>query len=310
MVRTNASGKRAVMSEEMIHEAAPSVFTERPHQGTSQKYAFIPTMRVVNELQNQGWVPVLAREQTVREEGRRGFQRHEIRFQHRDRMGRLVKVDTHAPGYHHVIHNSEEAVPEIVLTNSHDGFSSFQIMAGLFRQVCANGLVIADALLSSCQIRHIGYTDQAVRNASDYMLAHVPQVMGKIEEYKNVALSEQEQLALATSAAAAKWNVDIAGLPFEPVRLLHAKRVEDQGTSLWHTFNRVQENLIRGGVRYMKIDQDQNTGRRKFRRMQTRPVTGVKEDIRINRALWLLAENMKRIKNSEQVIEPALETME
>lgn len=302
MMRINASGKRVVMNEEMIHKAAPSVFSDRPHSRTSEKYAFIPTMRVVNELQNQGWVPVMAREQAVREEGRQGYQRHEIRFQHKDRISRLAQVNPNAPEFHHVINYQEEAVPEIVLINSHDGLSAFRIMAGLFRQVCANGLVITDALLSTFQIRHMGYTDQAVREASDFMLDNVPQVMKKVDEYKNVVLSEQEQLALATSAAIVKWGVDMEKLPFSPETLIRSRRVADDGANLWNTFNRVQENIIRGGIRYLKVNQDLNTGRRQVRRMRTKEVKSVGEDIRINRALWLLAENMRRLKAGEQVI--------
>lgn len=37
-------------------------------------------------------------------------------------------------------------VPEIILLNSHDGSSSYQMLLGLFRQVCANGLIYVDVL--------------------------------------------------------------------------------------------------------------------------------------------------------------------
>ncbi|EBA7968526.1 DUF945 domain-containing protein, partial [Salmonella enterica] len=32
-------------------------------------------------------------------------------------------------------------VPEIILLNSHDGSSSYQMVPGLFRFICTNGLV-------------------------------------------------------------------------------------------------------------------------------------------------------------------------
>jgi hypothetical protein len=38
--------------------------------------------------------------------------------------------------------------PEIVLLNAHDGTSAYQFHAGLFRLVCANGLIVSDATLS------------------------------------------------------------------------------------------------------------------------------------------------------------------
>jgi hypothetical protein len=36
-------------------------------------------------------------------------------------------------------------VPEIILLNSHDGTSSYQMLPGLFRAVCQNGLVCGES---------------------------------------------------------------------------------------------------------------------------------------------------------------------
>jgi hypothetical protein len=41
--------------------------------------------------------------------------------------------------------NGSEA-NEIILLNSHDGMSSYQMLAGMFRFVCQNGLVCGDAI--------------------------------------------------------------------------------------------------------------------------------------------------------------------
>jgi hypothetical protein len=49
----------------------------------------------------------------------------------------------------------------------------------------------------------------------------------------------------------------------------------------------VQENLIKGGQGGRA-----STGRR----LTTRPVTGVQQDVKLNRALWQLAEGMRQLK--------------
>ncbi|MFZ8887334.1 MAG: DUF932 domain-containing protein, partial [Steroidobacteraceae bacterium] len=57
--------------------------------------------------------------------------------------------------------------------------------------------------------------------------------------------------------------------------------------TLWNTYNVIQENLLKGGQRGRAT-----TGRR----MTTRPVTGIQQDVKLNRALWSLAEKMADLK--------------
>jgi hypothetical protein len=49
-----------------------------------------------------------------------------------------------------------ELTPEIVLLNSDDRSSGYQLHAGLFRFVCANGLMVADSLIASVRTHHMG----------------------------------------------------------------------------------------------------------------------------------------------------------
>ncbi len=79
----------------------------------------------------------------------------------------------------------------------------------------------------------------------------------------------------------------------EPDQFLRTRRRDDQSTDLWTTFNVVQENVIRGGLHGYTRDEQ---GRR--RNTSTRPVTGVDQDIKLNRALWIVAEEMARLKNA------------
>ena len=83
-------------------------------------------------------------------------------------------------------------------------------------------------------------------------------------------------------------------MPVSSERLLAPKRREDVGQDLWKTFNVLQENLVRGGVRA------QNTN---GRRMRTRAVIGVDAGVRLNRELWALAEGMANLKRGEQGLE-------
>ncbi|MGG6549144.1 UNVERIFIED_CONTAM: DUF945 domain-containing protein, partial [Prevotella sp. 15_C9] len=70
-------------------------------------------------------------------------------------------------------------------------------------------------------------------------------------------------------------------------QLLRPRRFDDRESDLWSTFNRVQENLVKGGL-------DGRTAN--GRRQRTRPVQGIDQNVRLNRALWLLAEGMRELK--------------
>jgi hypothetical protein len=59
-------------------------------------------------------------------------------------------------------------------------------------------------------------------------------------------------------------------------------------------FNRVQENLIKGGVAGRAA-----TGRR----TTTRAVGGVTENVKLNKALWTLADSMAALKIDKAVDE-------
>ena len=57
----------------------------------------------------------------VRNEDRRDFTKHMIRLRHAGQI------------------NARGEANEIILLNSHDGTSSYQMLAGMFRFVCSNG---------------------------------------------------------------------------------------------------------------------------------------------------------------------------
>jgi hypothetical protein len=80
-------------------------------------------------MRENGWVPVRAQEQSIRTEARRGFQKQVVRFA---RVEHLQTWEKH------------QVRPEVVLVNSHDKSSAYQLHCGLFRLVCTNGMVVSD----------------------------------------------------------------------------------------------------------------------------------------------------------------------
>ena len=258
------------LNHDELRQVAPSIFAENAMPGVSENYSFLPTIHAVDGLRQSGWQPIWVAEQTVRLESRRGFQKHMIRFQRADLIGR----DT-------------EYCPEICLVNSHDRSSAYQLHAGIFRMICGNGLIVADATFERASIRHTGFNPAQVVDASMKVLDSLPQLTDAVESFRARRLTPAESKAFAESAILLRYDY-LQAAPVSPQRLLEPRRSEDAGNDLWRTYNRVQEGILRGGLKdYSRCKAD---GKRHPR---TRAVAGLDENVRLNKALWHLAEALK-----------------
>jgi len=83
---------------------------------------------------------------------------------------------------------------------------------------------------------------------------------------------------------------DPALAPIRAEQLLEARRYEDAGGDLWTTTNRVQENLLRGG---MRDTSRVNRAGKPFRPM--RQITGIGANVDINLGIWALAESFRSL---------------
>ena len=55
------------LSNQELMNHAPALFTEEPHFKVSEKYHFIPTIEVINEIKSHNWYPVNVQEASVRD---------------------------------------------------------------------------------------------------------------------------------------------------------------------------------------------------------------------------------------------------
>ena len=265
------------ISNDVIAHYAPSVLAESAHESRGERYSFFPTINVLDGLRAQGFQPFEVRQTRCRDINKRAFTKHMVRLRHPDAIG------------------SAEEVPELVLVNSHDGTSSYQLLAGFFRMVCSNGL-IAGNVCNDVRIRHSGNVVDDVIEGSFRVLENVKEIGSRIDVYKSIQLSSAEEQVFGNCALQLRWEEDKA--PIRAYDVLQATRWQDQKNDLWTVFNRVQENLIKGGVAGRA-----STGRR----MTTRAIGGVNENVKLNRALWSLADGLAQLKSNEVTIEEAKE---
>lgn len=256
------------LSDEQIRTVAPSIFADAPHESRSQRYSYIPTAAVLTELRKEGFQPFMVTQTRVRDEGKREHTKHMLRLRHASQI------------------NGAEA-NEIVLLNSHDGTSSYQMLAGMFRFVCSNGLVCGDTV-ADVRVPHKGDVAGSVIEGAFEVLSGFERVKESRDAMRAITLDEGEAEVFARSALALKYDpTDNKPAPITESQILMPRRFEDRRPDLWSVFNRAQENLTKGGLSGRSAN---------GRRQQTRPVQGIDSDVRLNRALWLLADGMRQLK--------------
>lgn len=252
-----------IITEDQLRVKTPSVFSTEAHEKTTSKYAVIPTIECIRGLEKSGYYPVQATESRCRNAENKAFVKHMIRFRNMN----TVEVGGN--------------VPEIVMVNSHNGTSSYQLRAGIYRLVCSNGMIVGNELFHR-SVRHQGDVISKVVEAATDLTELLPEVNLIADHWKGITLNAEHRRIYSESASLLKWDQDENIV--ESHKLLNPRRHADTGADLWSTFNTIQENMIRGGVRYRNS--------LTYRRGTTREVKSVNENMRLNTALWNLTEKM------------------
>jgi hypothetical protein len=163
-------------------------------------------------------------------------------------------------------------------------------MAGMFRLVCSNGLVVGEGVCEGVKVPHKGDIVSQVIEGAYRIVDGSIEAERRAEDMRQIALAPAEQDAFAEAAAQLRWDGE--AVPVEARQIVAPRRREDIGADLWRTFNRAQENLVNGGISY--THRSEATGRRS--RRETRSVNGIDGNVALNRALWTLAQRMQELK--------------
>lgn len=266
---------------DQIAQYAPSAIAAHAHESRSDRYTYIPTVNVIEGMIRAGFQPFSASQSRSRIEGKTEYTKHMIRFRHQDSTQSLAVGDV---------------IPEIVLINSHDGTSAYKLIAGMYRLVCSNGLMTSESEIEALSVMHKGNILDNVIEGSYRLLEDSQQALATVNAWQALQLTDGEQRVFAEAARTVRFADEQGNVstPITAEQLLQARRRDDVGSDLWKTFNRVQENVIKGGLH--AIPRDEN-GRR-MRRVSTRQVRGIDQDVKLNRALWQLAERMAELKKA------------
>jgi len=267
MLNTYNTGLDQYITKDQLKAMVPVAFADAPTSDkVSSKYLLVNTETIVDDLEKLGWKPVTAAQRKSRGKGTI-FSKHMVSFQNPDIM---IKGK-----------NGDDAYPRIILTNSHDGFNSFQFRVGIYRLVCSNGLVVADEEFSAFRIRHTGYTFEELRTVVGQAVNDLPNKVEVLNKMQVRMLTPQEQRQLAIDAMQLRSNKIDAEYDEETIQdLLTPTREADKGDSLWAIFNIVQEKITQGGY---------SAALKGAKVRKVRKIKSFEKDLEVNQKLFRLA---------------------
>lgn len=247
-----------MITTDILKTITPSVFATSPSTKMSNKYTFVPTMDILENFDREGWHVASASQV-----GRGLHSKHELRL----RNGQFPQVG--------------DSLIEAIIRNSHDGTTTFSVSAGLYRLVCSNGLTVPTSISDKISVRHMKFDMDTVREITDQFAERLPVIQNSVGKMETSFLNEERTVDFVNKSALIRWEK--GSIPKINVEdFIRPLRHEDNGNTVWKTFNVIQEKFVRGGLKYQS---------EKGRVTSMKQLKDFQAVNKINTNLWELAES-------------------
>lgn len=270
-LRTLRTGN--ALSLAAIQQYCPAVFGTEAHSSRGPRYEYLPTIKPLEALLDQGWGVFEATQNRTRDTDREAFTRHSLRLRRLDQNYERNKYG-----------GAMDGTAELILTNAHDGTAAYTLSAGYYRLVCANGMTTGKQIASHRVIHSKGRaTGEIIDVASRIIEEDFPRMVEQISMFQQAVLSRDQSYELAQEAMVLRYGQSPI-LPFAVDDLLKVRRPVDDGLTAWSVLNRIQENVMQGGW----ATRSAFSGRKSA----VRPVEAIVASQRINTGLWTKCEQL------------------
>ena len=270
-----------VSSREDLEKFVPAAFSAVAHPERTDRYSHFSTEKFLEAFAKLGWFPYSAKQH-----GANQFSRHIIRFNNDD-FG-LIDV------------NGDKIKPQLILDNSHDGYTTAQIHLGLFKMVGESGYAIAiPGFKNTVKFRHVGVNQAEMMEVIAETAEQYRKVGEHITALQNVMVTEDEKRKFAMIALAIRdphrfltedKKVDDKAInaALEIEDIYEPIRPQDESDDLWTLFSVVQERTVKG-----LYESKSKAGRK----ANPRAITNAARHLEYNQKLWALAEQAMAAKN-------------
>ena len=250
---------------------------------TSSKYRGASSQEMIESLEESGLVVRSISEPRARKAENLPFNKHMIRLTTQENLD-LLK--TREVGI---------SIPEVVIINNNNNRGSLQVLLGIFRLVCSNGMIVGQNF-NSHKIRHDKNFSTNLLNALINTRENFDRSAFIVEAMKGIELSSNEVLNFRQNILE---SIIIPNLTDKNTIDLNIKsnfnpqRKEDFSRDLWTIFNRYQEYLLRGGIKYQKTIEKVEDGEKilDLKNGTTRAVNSIDRQVKLNQQLMDLTLN-------------------
>ena len=210
----------------------------------SKRYIPIATNDVLNVMQERaGDLRITGfNNANVRTKGKDGFQKHAVMVE----FSNAEMIDG--------------TKMNMILFNSNDRSTSLKIFMGSLRAACSNQCVWGDQIAEPVAIRHTKQDwKESIYTLMDAYEETQRQTEEMIKEMMAHYVSYGDIGRITERVTEEIVNPNITGKVLDPLQFNSAHREEDLGKDLWHTFQRIQWNLLQGGVERIVEKEDEGT---------------------------------------------------
>lgn len=247
IIYTRRPDATPLLSEDIMR-LAPSVYAMDKAPHLTERYGQVTTGQAIGVLADFGYYPVQAAQV-----GKTRFAKHMLAFASDLRLGDR---------------------PELILYNSHDGTSALKMFAGFWRAICSNGLVAGDGFKS--RMLHNTSTVRNFETLITSTAARLYDLQDSIDRMRSKTMAPGDALEFVKVGAHFRWKEErVTDRTIKDI--MTPRRFGDDSTDVWSVYNRLQESLIRGGVRVGPEDR------------KARAISSIQQNLRINQELWDLA---------------------
>ncbi|MBW6087679.1 DUF945 domain-containing protein [Escherichia coli] len=191
---------------------------EDRHTSRSERYAYIPTITVWKICSGKAFSRSSPARPVCATRAAGGYTKHMLRLR---RAGEI----------------NGEHVPEIILLNSHDGTSSYQMLPGYFRFVCQNGCVCGQSL-GEVRVPHRGNVVEKVIEGAYEVVGVFDRIEEKRDAMQSLVLPPPARQALAQAALTYRYGDEHQ--PVTTADILTPRRREDYGKDLWSAYQTIR----------------------------------------------------------------------
>lgn len=248
--------------------------TNSKHAERSNRYVHVTTKDLGDVFQIHGFNLIKYSQAKVKNQSDLTHAKHLVKFRHNGE----IKIG--------------DSIPELLIQNDGLGKRALRISFGLYRLVCANGLVVGSDFFNY-KFNHNSSILSNLDRAVPEILNQSEVLRDQVLRLSNLETTGEQRLDLASAAVEimtknSSLNLQSADLS----QLLKPRRWADSDQSAWSVFNRIQENVFRSRVQAIVLN-DKNE-----QELVTLKKVGENSQraIEINKDLWTASESVFNIK--------------